>query len=120
MLLVFGTNVVAEGTRSSMKTQFPTLFPSPAVLGVLYPDSAKTKTFASPLMDSFTRQMVIPDAFSDAPDATPPRRPNRTLDILEIIKSSLLLFDKDFVDDAASSSFNNDHGTVVMNRACST
>lgn len=75
-------------------------------LGVLYPDPVQAKTFtiASPLMDSFIRQMVIPCAFPNAPN-TPPRRPNRTLDILSIIRSTLRLFDKDFVDHATSSSF---------------
>ncbi|KAF9957871.1 hypothetical protein BGZ65_001811 [Modicella reniformis] len=78
-----------------------------AALGVLYPVPAQAKTFkiASPLMDSFIRQMVIPHAFPNAPNTPPPRRPNGTLDILEIIRSSLRLFDKDFVNDAVSSSF---------------
>ncbi|KAG0338112.1 hypothetical protein BG004_007354 [Podila humilis] len=77
-----------------------------AALGVLYPDPADTKTFkiASPLMDSYIRQMC--------PEYSPPKKPNRTLDILEIIRSSLRLFDKEFVDDATYSSFKTAHVPV--------
>ncbi|KAF9354509.1 hypothetical protein BGX34_010969 [Mortierella sp. NVP85] len=78
-----------------------------AVLGVIYPDPAATRAFtiASPLMDSFIRQVIIPHAFPNAPNTPPPRRSNRTLDILEIIRSSLVLFDKRFVNDAVTSSY---------------
>ncbi|KAI1319084.1 hypothetical protein EDD11_004973 [Mortierella claussenii] len=68
-----------------------------AVLGVLYPESEDTFKIASPLMDSLIRQTVIPVAYPNSPNTRPPKRSDKSLDILEVIKSTLRYFDKDFI-----------------------
>ncbi|KAG0000632.1 hypothetical protein BGZ79_005647 [Entomortierella chlamydospora] len=70
-------------------------------LGVLRPGSEEDRfNTASPLMDSLIRQTIIPDAFPDAPKIKPPTRSDHSLDILNVIKSALPLFDKDLIERA--------------------
>ncbi|KAG0165203.1 hypothetical protein DFQ28_001499 [Apophysomyces sp. BC1034] len=75
-----------------------------AALGVLQPEADGFK-IASPLMDSFLRQMVIPQAYPTAPDFAPPMKPSGLLDILEVVKSALLLFDKGIIARACALSY---------------
>ncbi|KAI1314589.1 hypothetical protein EDD11_001972 [Mortierella claussenii] len=86
-----------------------------AALGVLNPGSEGKFYVASPLMDSFIRQIVIPTAFPDVPNISPPLRSDGSLDILEVIKSALQIFDKDLISQAHESLYKEAH--VVVDKA---
>ncbi|KAF9992615.1 hypothetical protein BGZ79_002856 [Entomortierella chlamydospora] len=69
-------------------------------LGVLRSESVHKFSIASPLMDSLIRQTVIPTAFPNAPRTEPPIRSDGSLDILGVIMSALLFFDKNLIERA--------------------
>ncbi|KAI1302992.1 hypothetical protein EDD11_005445 [Mortierella claussenii] len=83
-----------------------------AALGALNPGSDGCFYIASPLMDSFIRQIVIPAAFPGAPNIPPPLRSDGSLDVLEVIKSALRLFDKDLISRAHELSYKEAHVVV--------
>ncbi|KAF9945544.1 hypothetical protein BGZ65_010619 [Modicella reniformis] len=53
----------------------------------------------------FVRQTVILIAYPDTPDISAPTRPDGSLDVLEVIKSSLPLFDKALIARAGRFSY---------------
>ncbi|KAF7730082.1 hypothetical protein EC973_003028 [Apophysomyces ossiformis] len=75
-----------------------------AALGVLQPEANGFK-IASPLMDSFIRQIVIPEAYPTAPSISLPAKPDDSLDILGIFKSTLSFFDKELIAEAHKLSY---------------
>ncbi|GJJ73244.1 hypothetical protein EMPS_05602 [Entomortierella parvispora] len=68
---------------------------------------------ASPLVDSLIRHTVIPVAYPNAPKIQPPRvKPDGSLDILEITKTTLRFFDKAFIAQASEMSYKAAHVPV--------
>ncbi|GJJ77627.1 hypothetical protein EMPS_09986 [Entomortierella parvispora] len=69
---------------------------------------------ASPLMDSFVLQIVIPSMYRNAPTTSPPLR-DGSLDVMEIIKSALHFFDKLFIYQAHGLSYKSSPYAVLVN-----
>lgn len=83
-------------------------------LGVLKAATDGHFTIASPVMDSFVRQKVIPVAFPHAPTIQIPRRPDGLLDILRTIKAVLPFFDRSFITNVSRWSYKVARHVVVQ------